>query len=159
MVGIEFQAFQQIGAHQLLAQPLTLQLQRIDHAVGPHPLQHLHVDVAVGPGDHLFDAAAGGIFGDQRGGDAGFDRAGDGHHNGAHLQHASFPHGFFIGAVHQARFDRRFHLAQLINGPLFIVDGQHLGAPAHQLLANRQAKAAQADHRIAIGEITAIGLG
>ena len=159
MVGIEFQPFQQIGPHQLLAQPLALQLQRIDHAVCADPLQHLHVDVAVGPGDHLFDAAAGGVFGDQRGGDAGFDRACDGHHNGAHLQHAGFTHGFFIGAVDQARFDRRLHLAQLVHGPLLVVDGQHLGAPAHQLLANRQAKAAQADHRIAIGEITAIGLG
>jgi hypothetical protein len=150
---VEAQLFQQIRPHQLHTEALTHHFRGEDHPISAHPVEHLHVQIAGGAGNHLLHTRPGGVLADQRGGDAGLDRLTDRHHHGGQIEHAGGAQGLLIGAIHHARLNGRIDVAQLIDGALALIDGQDLGAGAQQLGAHRGAEAAHTDH----GEASLLG--
>jgi hypothetical protein len=76
-----------------------------NHLVGTDTAQHLLVQIARCPGDHLRHPAAFAVLEDQGGRDAGRDRFADGHHHRGHIKGPRCPQGFLIGAVHHPGLD------------------------------------------------------
>jgi hypothetical protein len=88
------------------------------HLVGPDTAQHLLVQIARGPGDHLLHLAPFAVLDDQGGGDAGGDRFADATTTVADIEGPRLPEGLLIGAVHHAGFHGRGHLTQGVDGAL-----------------------------------------
>ena len=104
------------------------------------------MQITGGAGNHLLYLSAGAVLDDQGGRDADFDRFAHGHHHGVHVEHASGTQGFLVGAIHHSGLNGRVDLAQLIDGPLAGIDGQHLRSGLGQFAADRRAEASYADH-------------
>ena len=143
---IKAQLLEQVGPHQLHAQPLSLHLGGEHHPVSTHPLQHLEVQVTGGPGDHLTDLRVLGVLTDQGGRHAGLNGVADGHHHRGELQDPRCAQGLLIGAIHHPGLDRRLTLTQFIDGPLAGINRQDIGAGAQQLGAHRGTKSPHPDH-------------
>ena len=69
------------------------------------------------------------------------------HHHGAHVEHAGFPQGLFVGAVHDAGLHAGLHLTKFIHGPFRAVHGQHIRSVLKQFPANGDAETAHANDR------------
>ena len=143
---IKAQLLEQVGPHQLHAQPLALHLRGEHHPIGPHPLQHLEVQVTGGPGNHLTDLRVLGVLTDQGGGHARLNGVADGHHHRGELQDTRRAKGLLIGAIHHTGLNRRLTLTQFIDGPLAGINRQHIGTGAQQLGAHRGTKSPHPDH-------------
>ena len=130
---VKTQPLKQVGPHQFHPQAFALHLGRKDNPIGPHPLQHPHVKITAGPGNHLLHLASGAVLDNQGGRNAGLDRLTHGNHHRVHVEHAGGPQGVFVRAVEHPRLDARVNLAQPIDGALAGIDGQHIGAGPNQL--------------------------
>ena len=140
------QPLQQVGPYQLQPQAFALHLGRKHNPIGPHPLQHPHVEITGGPGNHLLHLGPGAVLNNQGGRNAGLDRLTHGNHHGGHVEHAGGAQGLFVRAVEHPRLDPRIDLAQVIDGPLAGINGQHIGAGLEQLRANGQTETTDANH-------------
>jgi hypothetical protein len=123
---VEAQPLQEIGSHQFATEAQALHARGKHHPVGSDPLQHLFVQVAGGPGDHLAHPAAVAVLHDQGGGDAGLKGFADGHHNRVYIEGPGSPEGLLVGAVHHPGLQGGIQLPEFIDGPLAGVDGQDL---------------------------------
>ncbi len=108
-----------------------------NNPISAYALEHLHVKVRSGTGNHLLYLGTGCILGNESGGYTGLNRLTHRYHNCAHIENSGGSQCFFIGTIYNPRFDRWINLAQGIYCFLTIINCQNICARADQFLDYR----------------------
>jgi hypothetical protein len=145
---VELEPVQHPPGHQV-RHPLAHVVLREHHVVGPDALE----DPAVGLGDRLGpDGRDAQVHQARRGQDAGLDVGADAHHRGLEVRRAQLAQHGRVGGVGLDHVGQVLGL--LLDAAGRAVDAQHLEAQPHQLLGQRAAEAAEADHQ----DLAALGV-